>query len=138
VELPLEISLTSHTRSTNRPSIGWTEKGLNLKETGWRHRKRVLLLGNCLPAEHGGTHIDAPIHFFESRNTSDAIPLRQLIGRGALIDVSLKCAKDSNYQVVVDDLIQWERKHKARLDDVIVVLRTGFEPLAQPGEVSGN
>src|SRR5512145_2174373 len=31
-------------------------------------------------AEHGGTHIDAPIHFAEGRPTVDEIPLSRLIG----------------------------------------------------------
>src|SRR5436190_7837968 len=33
----------------------------------------------CAP-EHGGTHLDAPIHFAEQGLTADRIPLRQLIG----------------------------------------------------------
>ena len=35
---------------------------------------------NFSAAEHGGTHIDAPIHFYEGRNTVDQIPIEQLIG----------------------------------------------------------
>jgi len=117
------------THSFDEQTIYWpTEKGFELERgpAGVTEKGYYYAANRFCTAEHGGTHIDAPIHFFESRNTLDAIPLRQLIGHGALIDVSLKCAKDSNYQVVVDDLIQWERKHNARLDDVIVLLRTGF------------
>jgi hypothetical protein len=33
-------------------------------------------------AEHGGTHLDAPVHFAKGRHTSDEIPLEQLIGQG--------------------------------------------------------
>lgn len=32
-------------------------------------------------AEHGGTHLDAPIHFAENRKTVGQIPLSQLIGK---------------------------------------------------------
>lgn len=38
--------------------------------------------------EHGGTHIDAPIHFYEHRNTVDRIPVEQLIGPGVVVDVT--------------------------------------------------
>src|SRR5262249_29395699 len=38
--------------------------------------------------EHGGTHIDAPIHFGEGRRTVDQIPLRQLVAPAVVIDVS--------------------------------------------------
>src|SRR3954465_4034984 len=38
-------------------------------------------------AEHGGTHLDAPIHFNEHGITSDRIPLTQLIAPAVVIDV---------------------------------------------------
>ena len=33
-------------------------------------------------SEHGGTHIDSPIHFAQGRQTVDQIPLERLIGAG--------------------------------------------------------
>jgi len=45
-------------------------------------------------AEHGGTHLDAPVHFAKGRNTVDQIPLEQLIGSGLVIDVTSKCASN--------------------------------------------
>jgi kynurenine formamidase len=45
-------------------------------------------------AEHGGTHIDAPIHFHADRWTVDEIPLDRLVGPAVLVDVSDRCAKD--------------------------------------------
>ncbi len=79
----------------------------------------------CSP-EHGGTHIDAPIHFFEGRNTVDAIPLEQLIAPGIVIDVSAKCENDRDYQVLVEDFHNWEMKHGKIPEGSIVLLRTGF------------
>ena len=35
---------------------------------------------NFAAAEHGGTHLDAPVHFAEGRHTTDQIPLTQLTG----------------------------------------------------------
>ena len=127
-ELP-SGKLTDLTHSFDEQTIYWpTEKGFELERrpAGVTEKGYYYTANRFCSAEHGGTHIDAPVHFFEGRNTLDTIPLRQLIGRGALIDVSLKCAGDSNYQVVVDDLVQWERKHNERLDEVILLLRTGF------------
>src|SRR5918912_22540 len=49
---------------------------------------------NFSMAEHGGTHLDAPVHFAEGRNTADRVPLEQLMGAGVLLDVSEKCARD--------------------------------------------
>ena len=78
-------------------------------------------------AEHGGTHIDAPVHFAEGRHTVDQIPLEQLAGRAVVVDVSAKCAADPDYQVSAEDFAAWEREHGALPQQgVIVLLRTGF------------
>jgi kynurenine formamidase len=117
------------THSFDEQTIYWpTEKGFELErgQAGVTEKGYYYTANRFCSAEHGGTHIDAPIHFFEGGNTLDAIPLRQLISRGVLIDVRVKCAENPNYQVVVDDLVGWERKHNERLDETILLLRTGF------------
>lgn len=81
---------------------------------------------NFSTAEHGGTHLDAPVHFFAGRNTVDAVPLDRLMGQAALIDVSGKCANDPDYRVTKGDFIAWEKAHGYPVDDMIVLLRTGF------------
>src|SRR2546427_2408232 len=43
---------------------------------------------NFTAAEHGGTHLDAPVHFVEGRHTTDQIPIDQLMGPAVVIDVS--------------------------------------------------
>lgn len=77
-------------------------------------------------AEHGGTHIDAPVHFAAGRHTVDQIPPEQLIGRAVVVDVSAKCATDADYQISVGDFAAWEREHGAVPSGAIVLLRTGF------------
>ena len=77
-------------------------------------------------AEHGGTHLDAPRHFAAGRPTADQIPLERLVGEAAVIDVAAACTADAVYEVSVDDLMGWERRHGRQLVDVIVLLRTGW------------
>jgi kynurenine formamidase len=79
-----------------------------------------------MSAEHGGTHIDAPIHFWKGGQTVDQIPLQRLVGHGACVDVSRKCAADRNYQASVEDFEAWEAANAAKLDERIVLIRTGF------------
>src|SRR5437870_3137709 len=55
----------------------------------------------CL-AEHGGTHMDAPIHFAEGKRTSDAVPLASCIGPAAVIDVRAQAAANRDYRLTVD------------------------------------
>ena len=54
-------------------------------------------------AEHGGTHLDAPVHFARGRWSVDQIPLDRLIGDAAVVDVSAAAATQPDYQVTVTD-----------------------------------
>jgi len=75
-------------------------------------------------AEHGGTHLDAPIHFAEGRLTSDKIPLSGLIGPAAVVDVSDMA--DPDYLVTVEDLTSWEDENGPFPGGGILMLRTGW------------
>ena len=77
-------------------------------------------------AEHGGTHLDAPIHFAEGRQAMHEIPLDRLIGPAILVDVTEASAEDAAYLVTVADFEAWEAEHGAIPDGSIVLLRTGF------------
>jgi kynurenine formamidase len=77
-------------------------------------------------AEHGGTHLDSPVHFAKGRHTVDEIPLDQLMGNGIVIDVTGECTANSDYQVKVADFEKWERRNGRIKPGTIVLLRTGF------------
>ncbi len=76
--------------------------------------------------EHGGTHIDAPRHFAEGKETLDEIPIDKLIGAAVVIDVSEKALSDRDYLIGVDDFTGWERVNGRIPDDSIVLLNTGY------------
>jgi kynurenine formamidase len=110
-------------------TIFWpTEEGFVLEQEfagvtdgGWyyaAHRFRS--------AEHGGTHLDAPIHFFAGRWTVDEIPLERLMGEAVSIDVSEACAADRDHPIGIADLEGWEAEHGAIPPGAIVLLHTGF------------
>lgn len=77
-------------------------------------------------AEHGGTHIDAPIHFAEGRKSVDQLALSDLIGPAVRVDVSSKSATDRDYLISVDDLVAWESSNGRISPGTIVLLQTGF------------
>ena len=77
-------------------------------------------------AEHGGTHIDAPVHFAKGRLGVAAIPLERLIGPACVIDVSAEVLQDADYQVTIGDIQAWEERHGALPAGAIVLLRTGY------------
>ncbi len=76
--------------------------------------------------EHGGTHIDAPIHFSKDGQTLDQIALDQLIGTGVRIDVTGPCVRDRDHRVTIQDLKQWEAVHGRIPDHAVVLVETGY------------
>ena len=77
-------------------------------------------------AEHGGTHLDAPIHFAANGRNADEIPLRQLIAPAVVIDISSQAAANSDYRLTAEDIRAWEAAHGRIEAGVIVLLRTGW------------
>lgn len=88
----------------------------------------------CTP-EHGGTHLDAPIHFADGGRTAGEIPVRQLIAPGIVIDMSEAASADADAQLSLDTVTAWEERNGAIPEGAIVILRTGWGsrwPEAQP------
>jgi kynurenine formamidase len=79
----------------------------------------------CL-AEHSGTHMDAPIHFAEGKRAADEVPVQQLIGPAAVIDVRAPAAEDADYRVSVADLEAWEKQHGRIPKGAIVLMLSGW------------
>ena len=77
-------------------------------------------------AEHGGTHLDAPVHFAKGRNSVDQIPVDQLTGDGLVLDVTKQCTANADYLINVADFQDWEKKNGKIPLGSIVLLRTGF------------
>ena len=119
--------LVDLTHAFDADTLYWpTEAGFRLERTadGVTERGYYYAAGRFAAAEHGGTHLDAPIHFYKDRATVDAIPLDRLIGEGVVVDVSEKCAAERDYQIGIADLRSWEEAHGRLLVDVILLLRT--------------
>ena len=79
----------------------------------------------CAP-EHGGTHLDAPIHFGEGRWTADQIPVERLVRPAVVIDVAAASAADADHRLTADELQSWEARHGRIAEGTIVLLRTGW------------
>ena len=76
--------------------------------------------------EHGGTHLDSPIHFFERGATTDAIDLRKLIGAAVVIDIKRQAEANSDYRLTTQDVEAHERANGRIPQGAIVLLRTGW------------
>ena len=81
---------------------------------------------NFFTSEHGGTHLDAPLHFAQGAASVDQVPLSRLLGPAIVIDVVDQSARNADYQVTTDDFLRVEREQGAIAADAIVLIRTGF------------
>ena len=117
------------THSFGGDTIGWpTEQDFKLvvqhaehTELGYYYSSNRIEM-----PEHGGTHIDAPIHFSEGKQTLDQIPIKHLIGAGVRIDVTESCAHDRDYRVGISDFERWEAQYGRIPTGSIVLLDTGY------------
>ena len=76
--------------------------------------------------EHGGTHLDAPIHFGEAHLSVDRVPLDRLIAPAVVIDVTAKTRTDADYRLTREDVVAFERANGRIAAGTIVLLRTGW------------
>jgi len=79
----------------------------------------------CTP-EHGGTHLDAPIHFAANKQTVDNIPLSSLTGKAVVIDVAVKAKPNRDYLISIADIENWEKENGKLPDSCIILFRTGY------------
>ena len=80
---------------------------------------------NFSGAEHGGTHLDSPVHFYEGRHSADEVPIEQLIGPAVVIDISKQAQNNRDYQLSVDDIKSWQAKYGPIEPNSIVLINTG-------------
>lgn len=76
--------------------------------------------------EHGGTHLDAPIHFSAKGLSAEKLDLNQLTGETIVIDVSERALKDRDYLISINDITEWEKKNAAISENSIVLFKTGY------------
>jgi kynurenine formamidase len=81
---------------------------------------------NFCTSEHGGTHLDAPVHFVQGAMSVDQIPLDRFFGPAVIVEVTEASAEDPDYQVTVADFERAEREQGAIGPESIVLIRTGF------------
>ncbi|HEY6188574.1 MAG TPA: cyclase family protein [Pyrinomonadaceae bacterium] len=115
--------------SFDAETIYWpTEDGFRLEKEhdGLTDKGYYYAANKFCTAEHGGTHIDAPLHFAAGHQSVDQIPLEQLTGAAIVVDVMKQCEANPDYRVTAEDLQAWEKQNGPIPRGAIVLLRTGF------------
>jgi kynurenine formamidase len=76
--------------------------------------------------EHGGTHLDAPVHFDSAGTSVDRVPLDRLVAPAVVIEVTAQAAADPDYRLTVADVEAFEAAHGRIAPGTMVLLRTGW------------
>jgi kynurenine formamidase len=129
------VKLLDMTYPYDENTIYWpTAKPFQLTKGNWGFTEKGYwyAANEYSAAEHGGTHVDAPIHFAENGRTIDQIPLEQWIGPAAKIDVVKKCEQNRDYRFQVDDILNWEKEHGRIPDGAWVIMYTGIDTKYYP------
>src|SRR3989337_2461105 len=121
------VHLVDLSHSYSSETIYWpTEEGFKLEKEfdGMTEKGYYYSANKFFSPEHGGTHMDAPIHFAKNGKTVDQIPLDQLIGQAIVIDVFKDTLKNPDYQVSIQDFANWESSYGKIPEGAIVLLHT--------------
>ena len=76
--------------------------------------------------ENIGTHVDAPAHFAEGKQSVNELGLNDLVVPIIVIKVQDKVARDDDYELSVDDVLLWEERNGRIPSHSLVVMNTGW------------
>lgn len=79
-----------------------------------------------LPSGQLGTHVDAPSHFHKGARSLDQIQLQEMVYPLVVIDKSLACKKNADYELTIDDLLDWEKVYGTIPDNAFVAFRSDW------------
>ncbi|MQA08184.1 MAG: cyclase family protein [Pseudonocardiaceae bacterium] len=152
LSLPLSEELPAHW-ATHMPFQAKIYNWFDREETRDGH-----LFSRCGPYytrwllldEHTGTHFDAPSHFVPPPGsdlphsgspgavTASHVPVRQFMGKAAVIDVPYRRGFDEvpvgeSYEFGPDVVAGWEAENGTLTSDHIVLFRTGWDEKYQAG-----
>ncbi len=110
-------------------TIYWpTEEGFKLESEfeGITEKGYYYTAKKFIAPEHGGTHMDAPIHFAKGGKTVEQIPIEKLISPSIVVDVSKKTLNNPNYQITIEDFENWKMINGEIPENCIILLQTGY------------
>ncbi|XP_037094273.1 isatin hydrolase-like [Pollicipes pollicipes] len=85
-----------------------------------------LEMHNFETAEHGGTHMDAPAHFFRGAWTLEQIPIDRFVAHAALVNISARSDADPDTTLTPADLIAWKEAHGNWRYPIVLLVYTGY------------
>ena len=121
--------LVDLTYTFDENTIYWpTADGFKWKKDAWGPSPAGYFYASASygASEHGGTHLDSPLHFAEGHPGTDQIPIASLIAPAVVVDITAACVQNPDYLLTAKDITQWEATHSLIPQGVIVLIRTGW------------
>lgn len=84
--------------------------------------------------EHNCTHLDVPAHFITGGRFSPEISLDELVRPLAVVDISARAASNADAEVLVSDLVAFERREGRIKRGSVVAMNSGWA--ARSGSVA--
>ena len=85
-----------------------------------------------------GTHIDYPGHFIKGGALADAFSVKDTVFPLCVIDVSEKVKKNADYELTVDDILEYEKKYGRIPKGAFVAMRTDWSKRWPDGAALSN
>lgn len=121
VDLTHPFNVSSIYWPTTPSGFGYAPIANGRTEGGWYYSA-----GAFQAPEHGGTHMDAPVHFKENGATAEQVPLDRLVAPVYVIDVSSQCSSNPDYELMMSDIVSFEVRSGPIAKGSIVLMRTGW------------
>lgn len=81
--------------------------------------------------EHTGTHLDAPLHFSESGQAVEEIPITNLVVPLAVVDIRAKAAQNPDAQLTPDDVEKWIQNYGNLPQNSCLAMHSGWGKYVQ-------
>ena len=126
MRIPRLIDLT-HTLDEKTPYWSTQERFERTQLAHGRSDAGIWYSNFCFRSgEHCGTHMDAPIHFAEGKQSIEQLPLSQLIGPAMKISVAAVCESNRDYCISTTDIVTWESRFGRIPNGAVVLFHTGW------------
>ncbi len=115
--------------SFDEHTIYWPNNApFHWEQSSWGHTHQGYWYASGVfsASEHGGTHLDAPIHFAESGWSVDQIPVSHLTAKVIVLDIRSQASSNPDYMLQVDDIAEWEKQYGSIPQNSMVFLWTGW------------
>jgi kynurenine formamidase len=119
-KLVVDLTHTMHPAMPFWPGgVPFKMERLNDYDKGYRFHRLEM-------GENTGTHVDAPGHFIEGKRSIEQLRPDELVVPIAVLDVSEKVAKNPDYQISGNDVVDWEAVHGPVPVASLFVVNTGW------------